>query len=39
MNKKFTQEEARKIGQGIGVDFFWDYYTRLEKIEKEAEGK
>lgn len=82
MKKQFTQEEARKIGEGIGVDFekynleqfrmglevelehglydmetnvtnddeaitgkialahlkeIPDYYTRLEKMEKEAE--
>ncbi|MCX6789735.1 MAG: hypothetical protein NTZ42_03975 [Candidatus Gribaldobacteria bacterium] len=83
-NKQFTQEEARKIGENIGVDFrvydleefrmglgvelehgshdpetnvtnndemvtgkiAWahlkeipDYYTRLEQMEKEAEGE
>ncbi|MFH0739634.1 MAG: DUF5661 family protein [bacterium] len=83
MNKKFTQEEAKLIGEGIGVDFTkydleefrmglgvelehgahdpqtnvtnddeaktgkiaWahlkeisDYYTRLDKMEKEAES-
>ncbi len=84
MNKKFTLEEAKTIGEGIGVDFgvydleqfriglgvelehglcdaetnvtnddeaitgkiarahlkeIPDYYTRLEQMEKEAEGK
>ncbi len=85
MSKKYTEEEARKIGEDIGVDFnkftlsefrrglevemehgsLWgdetnvtkddphftgkiawahlkeipDYYTRLDKMEAEAEGK
>lgn len=84
MSKQFTQEEAKLIGEGIGVDFgqynleefrmglgvelehgshdsetnvtnddevttgkiAWahlkeitDYYTRLEQMEKEAEGE
>ncbi|MEK7172845.1 MAG: hypothetical protein AAB723_02925 [Patescibacteria group bacterium] len=51
MKKQFTQEEARKIGENIGVDFGAydleqfrmglgvDIYTRLDKMEKEAEGE
>ncbi|MCX6789730.1 MAG: hypothetical protein NTZ42_03945 [Candidatus Gribaldobacteria bacterium] len=51
MKKQFTQEEAREIGENIGVDFgVYDLeefrmglgveiYTRLERMEKEAEGE
>ena len=40
--KSFTAEEARRIGEQIGIDWpahlneFPDYYVRLEKMEAEA---
>lgn len=48
MPKHFTTEEAKEIGDKLGVDWgkialahlheFSDYYDRLEKMENEAEG-
>ena len=46
--RHFTAETAREIGSDLGIDWkialahlneFPDYYTRLEKMEAEAEAE